>query len=178
MEQTWNTWHNPRYTQPGTLNGTQGIKWPSCKPLYSHPPSFFIFYKFTFEHTVHRCFPLSFVPLFLTCDSLGPNWEKSFCTIYLGLWQDFSSKELGMHCFYVNSHTGQSLCSAHTWGIENDRIPSLLALRRLHTHFLSLSHTYSYTHIHVRALRLLSGNDWCYACQCQCSVSDIMQSLD
>ena len=75
-ERTWNTWHSPIYTQPGTFNGTQGIKWPNCKPF---PPTllpFFIFYKCTFEHAVHRYFLPSFVSLFLTCDSLGSNWKK------------------------------------------------------------------------------------------------------
>lgn len=55
-----------------------------------------------------------------------------------------------MCCFYINSPTGHSLCTAHTSGIKNARIPSLFAPKRLRTHFLSLSHTYSYTQPHRR----------------------------
>lgn len=91
VERTWNTWHDPRYTQPGTFNGTQGIKWPNCKPLSPHPPSFSIFYKCTFEHSVHRCFLPSFFSvsyLWLLGVQLKKNgsapFTKVFGRIFLG----------------------------------------------------------------------------------------------
>lgn len=77
VERTWNTWHGPRYMQPRTFNGTQGIKWPNCNPLSPHPLFFLIIYKCTFEHAVYGCFLLSFVSLFRSCDSLGPNCKKN-----------------------------------------------------------------------------------------------------
>lgn len=83
---------------------------------------------------------------FLLVTPWGPIEKKMFCTIYEGFWQDFSRKEWGMHCFYINSPTGHSLCSAHISGIKNARIPSLFALKRPHAHILCLSHAYLYTH--------------------------------
>lgn len=145
MERTWNTWHGPRYMQPGTFNNTQGIKWLNCKPLSPHPP-FLIFYKYTFEHAQHRCFLTSFVSLFLTCESLGSNWKKVFCTIYWGFWQDYSRKEQGMRSFSLP--TGHSLCTACSLWIKNARISSLFVLKRLCAH-CCLCLTHSYTCIHI-----------------------------
>lgn len=151
VERTWNTWHGPRYTQPGTFNSTQGIKWPNCKPLSSHHPSFSIFYKCTFEHAVHRCFLPSFVSLFLSCDSLGPNWKKKcsapftkvFGRIFLG-----KSEE----CAVSTSIRPQvTPCALHTLqGLKMPGFPVCL-LPKDCAHIFCLCLTHIHTHIHIGA---------------------------
>lgn len=148
VERTWNTWHGPRYTQPGTFNGTQGIKWPNCKPLFPHPPSFFIFHKCTFEHSVHRCFLSTFL-----CLSVSYLWllggqlkkkcsapfTKVFGRIFLG-----KSEECAVS---TSTRPQVTPCAVHTFqGLKMPGFPVCLLWKdRMHIFSLCLTRIYTHT---------------------------------